>query len=108
MSKIGQMNVDFSEYYDVEDDVYYVAFKTGEPSFVMEVDDILLIEVGIFTKMPTGFRILNFKKHKISKVSFVQKQVEKIIKSARSEFESTSAYRGIKIENSIEKLLGRS
>jgi len=108
MSKIGRMNVDFAEQYDIEDDVYYVTFKTGEPSFVMEVDDILLLEVGIFTKMPTGFRILNFKKHKVTKVAFVQKQVEKIIKSARTEFESSSLSRGSKIEDSIEKLLGRS
>jgi len=32
---------EFSEIYDQEDDIYYVSFKTGEPSFVVEVDDIL-------------------------------------------------------------------
>ncbi len=56
----GQMNIDFSETYDQEDDVYYVTFKTGEPSYSVEVDDILLLEVGVFTNLPTGFRVLNF------------------------------------------------
>ncbi len=55
-------NTKFSETYDPEDDVYYISFGTGEPSYAEEIDDILLIELGIFTNMPTGFRILNFKK----------------------------------------------
>jgi len=56
------MNVDFSESYDHESDIYYVTFKTGEPSMVFETDDDLLLEVGLFTHTPTGFRILNFSK----------------------------------------------
>lgn len=30
------MNIGLSEYYDEEDDIYYVTFKTGEPSGVQE------------------------------------------------------------------------
>ena len=58
------MNIELSERYDQEEDIYYVTVKTGEPSFVMEHDDRLLIETGIFTGMPTGFRVLNFTKNK--------------------------------------------
>ena len=53
-----------------EDDVYYVSFKTGEPSYGLEVDDILIIELGLFTNLPTGFRILNFSKNKIKQIQF--------------------------------------
>jgi hypothetical protein len=66
----GKMNVPFSEVYDEEDDVYYVTFKTGEPSYCREVDDILIIELGLFTNLPTGFRILNFNRNKIKQVKF--------------------------------------
>jgi hypothetical protein len=38
--------------------------NTGEPSLVAEHDDKLLLEFGIFTGMPTGFRILNYTKNK--------------------------------------------
>jgi uncharacterized protein YuzE len=55
---------EISEQYDQESDVYYVTFKTGEPSIVKEHNDRLLVEVGIFTGFPTGFRILNYTKHK--------------------------------------------
>ncbi len=56
--------IEISEQYDKEDDIYYVTVKTGEPSVVMEHDDRLLVEMGVFSKMPTGFRILNYTKHK--------------------------------------------
>ena len=63
--KIGHMNVPFAENYNEEDDVYYVTFKTGEPSYCYEIDDILVLELGLFTHLPTGFRILNFKKNPV-------------------------------------------
>ena len=72
--KHGNMNIDFDEYYDQESDVYYVTFKTGEPSHTQEIDDILLLDVGMFTNLPTGFRILNFKKvGRISIALFIEK-----------------------------------
>lgn len=54
--------VGFSEMYDRESDTYYLTFNTGEPSYCVEADDVLLIEVGLFSNLPTGFRILNFSK----------------------------------------------
>jgi len=64
MVKETTSELQFAERYDQEDDIYYVAFKTGEPSCVIEHDDRIIFEVGIFTGRPTGFRILNFTKHK--------------------------------------------
>jgi hypothetical protein len=66
--KIGHMNIPFSELYNEEDDVYYVTFKTGEPSYCCEVDDVFVLEIGLFTNLPTGFRILNFAKNKVEAV----------------------------------------
>jgi hypothetical protein len=65
---IGNMNIPFNEIYNEEDDVYYVTFKTGEPSYCLEMDDVFLMELGLFTNLPTGFRILNFKQNKIKMV----------------------------------------
>ncbi len=63
-------DIELLERYDQEDDIYYVTVKTGEPSLVVEHDDKLLVEMGIFTRMPTGFRILNFTKHKNAVAGF--------------------------------------
>ena len=59
----GGAEIEVFEQYDNEDDVYYVTVQTGEPSIVEEYDDNILVEFGIFTQMPTGFRILNYTKH---------------------------------------------
>lgn len=44
-------------------DVLYVSFGLDEPSFCEDFTDFILIERGIFTKLPTGLRVINFSKH---------------------------------------------
>lgn len=85
MTQKIKTNIEVDETYDKEGDVYYVTFKTGEPSVAMEVDDMLIMEVGVFTKMPTGFRILNYKRHNIGEVRCIDilKSVKEAIKEAR-------------------------
>jgi hypothetical protein len=98
-------NMDFSEYYDQECDIYYVTFKTGEPSFVMEVDDVLLVEVGMFTGMPTGFRILNFAKHKARMKETRAQKIEKALDAAQGKLTSQFRARRSAVQQAIEKVL---
>ena len=60
---------EWDELYDRENDVYYVSFGTGEPSYCVEVDDVLVVEVGLFSSLPTGYRLLNKSKIPIKQVS---------------------------------------
>ncbi len=101
----GSMNIDFSEHYDKEDDIYYVTFKTGEPSGVVELDDILLLEVGVFSGLPTGFRILNYSKHNVAGVEFAIKKIERVMDSTKNGFPSTIATRTKQVERVLEKTL---
>src|SRR5438034_8638575 len=55
-SNVGSV---IEELYDREGDVYYVNFGTGEPSYCVEVDDEIVVEVGLYSKLPTGYRLLN-------------------------------------------------
>lgn len=99
------MNIDFSETYDREDDVYYVTFKTGEPSYVLEVDDTLLLEVGMFTNLPTGFRILNFEKNKRPSVSIgIMRRVKKTIEDAAKNL-PTMRTREEQVQHALQKVL---
>jgi hypothetical protein len=68
---MSEINVggQWDELYDKEDDVYYVNFGTGEPSYSVEVDDVLVVEVGMFSNLPTGYRILNRSKIKTEHAS---------------------------------------
>ena len=69
-NRMGNMDIPFSEVYNEEDDVYYVTFNTSEPSYCQEIDDILIMELGLFTHLPTGFRVLNFSKNRVKMVKF--------------------------------------
>lgn len=103
--KLGMMNIDFDEVYDQEDDIYYVTFKTGEPSYCVEIDDRILLEVGIFTNLTTGFRILSFRKRKVKMVQ-MKKQISKAMKSVYSE-KSASVFqeRDALVGRALEKVL---
>ena len=74
-------DIEILERYDQEDDIYYVTMKTAEPSFTEEVDDVLLVELGMFTNMPTGFRILNYTKNKM-KVEAFKEAFKEVCKAA--------------------------
>jgi hypothetical protein len=94
--------LEISEQYDKEDDIYYVTLRTAEPSLVEEVDDMLLVEFGMFTGMPTGFRILNYAKNKIKadafKVSF-----KEVCKAAGLRKLKTAKDRRQQMERRIDK-----
>lgn len=101
----GKVNIDFAETYDQEDDIYYVTFKTGEPSYCVEVNDNLLLEVGTFTKLPTGFRILNFQKSKIKavKIGVLIKKIKKTLSKAA--LRPTFQERERAVERALETVL---
>ena len=102
----GTMNIDFSETYDQEDDIYYVTFKTGEPSYCIEVDDALLLEIGLFTNLPTGFRVMNFHKSGIETVSFnvLIKKVKKTLQGSKKSL-PTIFQRESAVKQALEKVL---
>lgn len=101
----GLMNIPFSERYDEEDDIYYVSFNTGEPSYAVELDDILLFEFGLFTNMPTGFRILNFKQHKVGSVKIIIKKAHEAIKEAEKTFKESLRKREDQVKSALEEVL---
>jgi len=96
-------NIEFNEYYDEESDIYYVTFKTGEPSHVIELNDILLLEVGMFSALPTGFRILNYSKQK--GISFNIKEIRKEVGNITKERSIPPSNRADQFEAALKELL---
>jgi hypothetical protein len=68
--------------YDENADVLYVRFGDGEPTFVENLDDFLMIEIGWFSGLPKGLRILSPKHHKMKSIS-LSMIVSRIKKEAR-------------------------
>ena len=101
---LGKMNIPFSEVYNEEDDIYYVTFKTGEPSYCLELNDVLLLEMGLFTNLPTGFRVLDFKKNKINAIKIAV--LFKKIKATLNEINRpTLSDREAQIKKALEEVL---
>ncbi len=75
--------------YDKDADVLYVRFVNDqEPTYVENVDDIMLLEIGWFSGLPKGFRILGPKYHKIDAIQMavitrIKKQVRKLMEQKR-------------------------
>lgn len=100
------MKIECTELYDQEDDTYYVTFKTGEPSYCIELDDVLLLEVGVFTNLPTGFRILNYQKNKVKSVKIkIQMLLDKVKTAIADKPQPTFHQRNAVVRNALEKVL---
>jgi len=95
----------WDELYDREDDVYYVSFGTGEPSYCVEVDDEMVIEVGLFSSLPTGYRLLNMNKIKTERrpMSEVMERIRKALRSLSAP--PTMGDREADVERSLDKVL---
>jgi uncharacterized protein YuzE len=99
--KDDQNELGCSETYDRECDVYYVTFNTGEPSYTVEVDDVILLEVGLYSRLPTGFRILNFSKSDSKPVKL--QVAKKLVGEAFAKLSPPRAERKAVLEQALEK-----
>ena len=77
--------------YDATTDVLQVTFGTGEPSFGEEVDDLLIVEYGIYSGTPTGFQLLHVREVGVDKVELRLKRL--LPKLRRQESKQRSALR---------------
>jgi len=74
--------ISVKHHYDKEADLLYVHFGDNEPTYVENIDDFLLIEIGWFSGLPKGLRIIGLKYHNISalKLTMVAKQIKKQVR----------------------------
>ncbi len=67
--------------YDKQADVLYVRFVTDdEPTFVENLDDLLLLEIGWFSGLPKGLRILGPAYHNFKSVTTIVKRIKKQVR----------------------------
>lgn len=72
--------------YDKEADVLYVSFGTDEPSYCESLNNFVLLELGAFTRQPTGFRVIQPGKRDINKMTVkVGKIIQRRIKTVEKE-----------------------
>lgn len=86
---MARKKISIKHNYDKDADVLYVRFGVDdEPTFVENIDDFLLLEIGWFSNLPKGFRILGPKYHNVQSISTsivrrIKKQVRQIMEERR-------------------------
>jgi len=86
---MAKKKIEVRHRYDKESDVLYIRFGEQEPTHIENLDDFLLLEIGWFSGLPRGIRIIGPKYHKISSVQLtmvvqrIKKQVRELVESQR-------------------------
>ena len=90
---MGNSEIQISHHYDKEEDVLYFTFGGNEPCYTENIDDFLMVEIGWFSRLPQGFRIIGPKAHNLKGVRFkaiiskVGRQFHSIMEERRKEIE---------------------
>ena len=87
--------LNITHHYDADADVLYIDFGFDEPCFTEDLDGFLMIDVGWFSKLPRGAKIISPKAKKITSVSMIVSRVEKscrqLIKQRKKQLQTTEA-----------------
>ena len=78
---MGNKELKVDHHYDKEADVLYVTFGSDEPAYTKNVDDFLMLDIGWFSGLPQGFRIIGPKSHGLQGIKF-----KAVIKKAEKQF----------------------
>ena len=91
------------ESYDTETDTLYVSFGTGEPSYADEIDDVFVVEMGMFSHLPTGFRVINFSQHKDKAITAsIKKVIKDRVRREQKEISQHIRERAVQLEKGVD------
>jgi len=70
-----KMNITY--HYDEYADILYIDFGSDEPCFTEDINGFLMIDIGWFSKLPRGAKIISPKAHKVKSVKIMVQQIER-------------------------------
>ena len=69
--------INITHHYDKKADILYIDFGSNEPCFTEDIDGFLMIEIGWFSKLPCGAKIISPKARKVKSIQMEIKKIEK-------------------------------
>jgi hypothetical protein len=69
--------INITHHYDEKTDVLYIDFGSAEPCFTEDLDGFLMIDIGWFSKLPRGVRVVSPKSLKVKSIKMFITQAEK-------------------------------
>ncbi|MBN1796712.1 MAG: DUF2283 domain-containing protein [Sedimentisphaerales bacterium] len=92
-------------HYDSEEDVLYISFADDEPTYTESIDDLLYIELGWFSGVPKGFRIMSPRANNIDIIGFVVKQLKQVVEHRRKELKQEEELFGSMLKQKLPEML---
>ncbi len=75
--------INITHHYDELADILYIDFGSDEPCFTEDLNGFLMIDIGWFSNLPRGAKIISPKAHKIKSVKMVIQQIEQTCRELR-------------------------
>ena len=69
--------INITKHYDKHADILYIDFGSDEPCYTEDIDGFFMIDIGWFSKLPRGVKIISPKTHKVKSVKMIVTQVER-------------------------------
>lgn len=93
-------------HYDPDADVLYISLADDEPTYTESIDDTLYLELGWFSGVPKGFRIISpMAKHVSINIGFIIKQLKQVVEGRRKELKEEEVLFGNMIKQQLPEML---
>ena len=68
--------INITHHYDELADILYIDFGSDEPCFTEDLDGFLMIDIGWFSKLPRGAKIISPKAQQVKSVKMIIQQID--------------------------------
>ena len=99
----GELKI--QHHYDSDADILYISFADDEPTYTESVDDILYLEVGCFSGIPKGFRIMSPMARKLEiDITTIVKHLRQVVEHRREELKQEEDIFGEMLAQQLPKM----
>ncbi|HOK66869.1 MAG TPA: DUF2283 domain-containing protein [Anaerohalosphaeraceae bacterium] len=99
-----KMNI--THHYDEEADILYIDFGSNEPCFTEDIDGVVMLEIGWFSKLPRGIKVIGPKAHHMKSFNFqlIIRKCRDLLRNQAKQIENQESYLQEFLKNKFKEL----
>jgi uncharacterized protein YuzE len=100
--------INISHHYDPDADILYIDFGSNEPCYTEDIDGIVMVDVGWFSKLPLGIKIISPKAHKMEAVHLrmvIEDACRRLMQKQARQIENETPLLQHTLDNSFDQML---
>jgi hypothetical protein len=101
----GEIKIE--HHYDPEADILYISLADDEPTYTESIDDLLYLEMGCFSGVPKGFRIMSpmARRLNINLTALIIKHWKQVVEHRCKELKQEETIFGNMIKQQLPEML---